>query len=49
MTEDFNLLDYASTVTSATPTYEILKRETRGEFMGKIDGLRSRLLEEKKD
>ncbi len=49
MTEDFNLLDYAGTVTSNTPTYGALNKEVRAEFMAKIDGLRSRLQKEKND
>jgi hypothetical protein len=48
MPEDFNLAHYATTVTSDTPTYEALNKDTRAEFMSKIEGLRSRLLEQKR-
>ncbi len=48
MPAELNLADYATTVTSDTPTYEVLNRETRAEFMAKIEGLRSRLLEQKR-
>lgn len=48
MSEDFNLAEFAGTVTSETPIYEVLNKDTRGDFMVKIDGIRGRLLEQKR-